>query len=377
MRCFAFTDESGNSGLNLFDTDQETFWTGTLIAYGDVDKKHTSFHKELLATVRKNELHGAELGFGGLEKIASRLSWFIREKKLSFSFGRVHKPFLACSKLFDLAFDSGANKAMPPLTYAVRHLRLINLLHFVQLLTLEDLREFWSLFEAQDPKRFGILLSTLAERVKFTPYDARSVQILSDVLRWGSQHPEAILDPFGKGDSPNFVAFCGLFGHLHSLHEQSGHVIGNFVHDEQNQFMSLFRESYDVLSRVQLADDRPLSIMSANIKELPSFDCSLSVRPSSQSFGLQLADVCMWLVRRVRDRGDEPRGNCRVLFECLIERSWLSHFDFEYLVRETRIGAEQIEQFLLSDEQLARGRAILRDMEESRLSRMARDDADD
>jgi hypothetical protein len=54
MRCFAFTDESGNSGLNLFDTGQETFWTGTLIAYGDVDKKYASFHKELLATVGNN-----------------------------------------------------------------------------------------------------------------------------------------------------------------------------------------------------------------------------------------------------------------------------------------------------------------------------------
>jgi hypothetical protein len=54
-----------------------------------------------------------------------------------------------------------------------------------------------------------------------------------------------------------------------------------------------------------------------------------------------------------------------------VEKSWLSHFDFEYLVREVQSGTEQIEKLPLSDEQLARGRAILRDMEASRLSRMA------
>ena len=139
MKRYAFTDESGNSGLNLFDTAQETFWTGTLIAYSDIDAKHKGFHKELLTVVGKGEIHGAEQGFGGIEKIASRLSWFIREKKLQFSFGRIHKPFLAASKLFDLAFDSGTNAAMPPQAYGVRQLRLLNLMHYIQLLNINDL----------------------------------------------------------------------------------------------------------------------------------------------------------------------------------------------------------------------------------------------
>ena len=244
MKCYAYTDESGNSGLKLFDVDQETFWTGTLVAFADVDTKYKTFHAELLTTVGKAELHGSELGFGGIDKIGGRLSWFIREKKLHFSFGRVHKPFLAASKLFDLVFDSGANEAMPSHGYGVRQLRLINLMHFVQLLTLDDLKEFWSVFATQDAQRLGVLLRTLAGRVESSPYDKRSLQILSDVLNWGSQHPEALLDPFGEGDSPNFVAFAGLFNHLHELHEQRGHVIESFVHDEQNQFVPSFARGF-------------------------------------------------------------------------------------------------------------------------------------
>ena|SRR5215469_16573265 len=111
--------------------------------------------------------------------------------------------------------------------------------------------------------------------------------------------------------------------------------------------------------------------MSENIKMLPSFDCSLEVRQSSKSLGLQLVDLCTWIVKRVRDRGDEPRGNCRVLLECLAERSWLSHFDFEHLVREVQAGTEQMERSPLSPEQLEKSRKILNDLETSRLKRMA------
>jgi hypothetical protein len=65
-----------------------------------------------------------------------------------------------------------------------------------------------------------------------------------------------------------------------------------------------------------------------------------------------------------------PRGNCRILFESLLERSWLTHFDFEYLVREVRTGAEEVEHLPMSPAKLARGRAILQDLEASRLQRM-------
>ncbi len=36
--CFiVYTDESGNTGENLFDTSQPYFWTGTLVSLFDID----------------------------------------------------------------------------------------------------------------------------------------------------------------------------------------------------------------------------------------------------------------------------------------------------------------------------------------------------
>jgi hypothetical protein len=366
MICHAFTDESGNTGLNLFDTDQESFWTGTLISFADVDTRYKSFHNELLTLVGRPELHGADLGFGGIEKIGARLAWFIREKKLRFSFGRVHKPFLAASKLFDLTFDSGTNRAMVAHAYGIRTLRLMLLMHFAQLLDLPDLKEFWDAFSAQDSKRFGALLGQLLQRAKVAGYDKRTIQILCDALGWGSQHPEAILDPFGEGDSPNLVAFCGLFNHLHLLHEQEGHVVGSFVHDEQNQFIPLIKEYYKMLSKWRFSD-HPLANIT-DVKQIPSFDCALIVKSSSQSFGLQLVDICLWMIKRVVDKGDKPRGLCRTLFECLAERSWISRFDFTDLVENVRAGVEYVSKLPVTEEQMEKGRSILEQFERKRLA---------
>jgi hypothetical protein len=368
MKCYAYTDESGHSGLELFRTDQESFWTGTLIAFSDVDVKYARFHKELLDTVGKTELHGNELGFGRIEKIAGRLSWFIREKKIHFSFGRVHKPFLAATKLFDFVFDSGSNKAMPTIGYNVRHLRLINLMHFVQLLEEGDLEEFWAIFTAQDAERFGIFLKGIAGRIQSAPYDKRSLQILSDVLNWGSQHPEAVLDPFGEGDSPNFVAFTNLFSHLHNFHKEYGHVVGSFVHDEQDEFVPSFRTAYDFLSKFEQKDG-PTSLM-PEINKIPSFNCELEVRSSVRSFGLQIVDVCLWLIRRVMERKDKPRGNCKTLTECLIERSWLSQHCFETVIEQVKAGTDFLQKLPLSEADLKRGRELLNQLETSRQARI-------
>ncbi|MGA2876714.1 MAG: DUF3800 domain-containing protein [Nitrososphaerales archaeon] len=368
MKRFAYTDESGNSGLKLFDSGQETFWTGTLIAYADVDTRYSRFHREFLALVGKQELHGAELGFGGMEAIASRLSSFIREKNLYFVFGRVDKPFLAASKLFDLAFDSGTNPGMPTHAYAVQQLRQLNLMHFVQMLQEGDLREFWDIFTKQDANRFGALLGNILKRVPETPFDQRTKQIFSDVLAWGSAHPDEVLDPFGEGDSPNYVAFSTLFGQLHTLHNETGDTIGSFVHDEQNQFVPMFAKGWDLLSKFE-GKNHPMATI-ADWKKIESFECDLVEKSSADSFGLQVIDVCMWLLRRAHDNRDNPRENCRTLFECLVERSTITRFDFETLVRSVESGARYVDNLPLTEKQLDKGRAMLAEFEEARQMRL-------
>ena len=189
------------------------------------------------------------------------------------------------------------------------------------------------------------------------------------MLTWGSQHPKAILDPFGVGDSPNFVAFTALFGHLHKLHETEGHVIGRFIHDEQDEFVPSFRGAYGFLSSDFQHQEHPMSLI-ADIKETATFDCPLEVRPSSQSFGLQIVDVCLWLVRRIFEGGDKHRGHCRTLFECILERSWLAQFSFENIVRQVHTGADWLYSRPFTNEDEQRAQKLLAESEERRLARL-------
>jgi hypothetical protein len=257
---------------------------------------------------------------------------------------------------------------MPSHAYGVQQLRQLNLMHFVQMLQEEDLREFWDLFAKQDATRFGALLGGILKRVPETPFDQRTKQIFNDVLTWGSEHPNEILDPFGEGDSPNFVAFSTLFGQLHTLHNETGDTIGSFVHDEQNQFVPMFVKGWDLLSKFE-GKNHPLAMI-ADWKKVESFECELVEKSSADSFGLQVIDVCMWLLRRIHDNDDKPREDCRTLFECLVERSMITRFDFETLVRSVEAGARYVDSLPLAEKQLDEGKAILAEFEEARQKRM-------
>ncbi len=365
---FAYTDESGNTGLNLFDEAQPTFWTGTLVAYADIDQRYGRYHKELLAITGRAEIHGAELGMHGIEKIADRILCLAKEKKLHFLFSRVDKGYLAAAKMFDLVFDSGTNMAMPTHAYAIQQLRLINNLHFVQMLEGDDLKDFWDIFRKQDSQRFGLLLARVRERLSSFPYDDRSKQIIGDVLEWGARNPAEILDPYGERDSPNFVAFIGLFDHLHSLNVEHGHRVASFVHDEQNQFMKVFKEAYKLVSKIRHKTG-PFTVIS-DIEKMDSFDADLIVRSSHESFGLQLVDVCLWLVKRVIDKDEAPSGQCERLVDWLICNNFLVRFDFGQVANSVKVGAQEVYRLPFSSEDEMNAKRLRQSFEEARLKRM-------
>ena len=177
----AYTDESGNTGLNLFDTDQPFFWTGTLLTPTDLDHLPAAIHQSCLDRAAAKELHGSALGLGGIEKIAGKLHQLLYRYKARFIFTRIHKLHVAAMKVVDTIFDSGNNDAvstfhLSPFTfhYEVR----INRLYFAQimsgLLDSTDREEFWKAYELCDPKGLVGILHRLRGRVESQIDDPRS-----------------------------------------------------------------------------------------------------------------------------------------------------------------------------------------------------------
>jgi len=120
---YAFTDEAGNTGLNIFDAAQPWFWTGTLLSSLNLDALAGEFRKILRSAV-SGELHANVLGVGGIEAIAPAIQWFLAKYTCSFIFTRVEKRTVASLKLVDCLLDSGNNQAVSPVHYNNRFLRL-------------------------------------------------------------------------------------------------------------------------------------------------------------------------------------------------------------------------------------------------------------
>ena len=370
----AYSDESGNSGNNLFDQNQPYFWTGTLVADSDLNTEATSLHRACLDLTGCKELHGQVLGLSGIEKIARKLEKFFSRRNIKFYFTCLEKRHLAATKFVDTLMDSGLNKAVSNLHYGVRLLRLSLAVQLIQLLDDDDRIQFWRVYESADAEGFRQILSRVREKLKFLRsqdiYHARTEQLLTDAIDWGLQYPEPLLrGTRSKLDSPNIVAFSLLVSMFHRLHQETGGRVATFIHDEQNEFAKFLKQSYELLRGFAFDENSAISIMT-DIKRVPTFSCELQIAKSSDCIGLQLADVVLWLTKRFTEMDGQIRGGCRDLALFIAQSGFISRFTLRSMQIEVLQMWQQLQKKDLSEEQLEKGRHFQDELEAARIRRM-------
>jgi hypothetical protein len=198
----AFTDETGNTGLNLFDPKQPFFWTGTLLTTVDWDSVPREIHQACLDRAGCPELHGNHLGLQGIERIAGRLIQLFRRYKTQFLFTRLEKRHFAATKFVDTLLDSGLNKAVSNFHYGIRFNRLYLAHVITALLDSDDREEFWDIvYPRGDAKGFARILRRLEGRIHSNVHDKRTRQLLLDAVAWGLVHPE----PYWREPDPPWI----------------------------------------------------------------------------------------------------------------------------------------------------------------------------
>lgn len=367
----AFTDETGNSGLNLFDRAQPFFWTGTLLTPIDWDQLPREIHEACLRRAGCPEMHGNQLGLGGIEPIAGKLMQLLFRYKASFLFTRIEKKHLVGTKFVDTLLDSGLNKAVANFHYGIRFNRLYLAHILVALLDTDDREEFWGVYAKADAKGFSRILRRLEGRIHSRVTDPRTRQLLLDAIEWGTANPEPLLAGTRSPlDSPNIVALTLLVHELHRLNHESGLTIQTFVHDEQQQFGKHLKTAFDVSKRFSNVDSTSPLAQLINIKEMATFDCEFRVASSKKSFGLQVLDVVLWLAKRFVDNPAAVHGACRDLAKYVIKYGYISQFTQESMFLEVARGFEVLQNSPVTAEQERKGRELLADLEASRVSRM-------
>lgn len=361
---FAYTDESGNTGHNLFDPRQPYFWTGTLLTHSDIDTTSWAQHESWTATLGVNELHGNELGIGRINKIAESVLSFLETQQAQFVFTQIEKRYHAAARFSFIILDSDYNKAVSPLhNFASAFHRRMSLDIFA-FLTYGEAKRFWSAYEICNLAEFVSILENLRLRIFECHPDERARQLLLDALAYAvSNASDVFRKKRADQDSPNLLALDLLLGGIHKVTGEHSKVV-MFRHDEQKQFGRAMSEQFDMAKNVR-GYAEPDTFM-FRLERVERFVCPISLVPSHTSIGLQLIDLGIYLTSQYLLGTYRPReDHCSALTTYIVNNAILQVFTYEGLVETSTQDYEAIMAREFTPEELARAEEM-RDLVEAR-----------
>ncbi|WFU07496.1 DUF3800 domain-containing protein (plasmid) [Rhizobium sp. CB3171] len=309
---YYFIDESGNTGLHLFDPNQPELYYGVLGCQSNLDIVGEALLKDLRKELGVKRLHAAELGVGRLTPIASRLAAFSKKNDVRFSMLKVVKPDHAIICFFDQVFDSGLNEAVPWHHYFTP-LRYILLLKIASLFDEQLKKDAWAARRETNTARCAEALTKLCnvllERVHRLP-DARSREIVTGALRWAAANPFEIGYGAGNHDtalqiSPNLVGFQQVMQVMATQSSKRRRRVKKITVDRQTEFNKAQAELAGWYENLRHAKHK--AEMGPG---MPKFDYSMmpevppTFTPGDESAGLELVDITLWVGKRLEERKD-------------------------------------------------------------------------
>lgn len=341
---FFYVDESGHTGSELFDAAQPVLYYGVISSDVNLDM----LAEERLAPLRKrlsvDRLHAAQLGVGRLATISEELVAIQKKFSLRFDLYRVNKPDHAVICFYDQVFDQAMNPAVTWTSYWTP-LRYILLLKLASLFEEDDARLAWSArTDTNRARANGRLIEVcqrIAGRVDQLP-DARSRQLIGDGLTWAAQNPDAIGYNVDHADdikqiSPNIIGFQFVMHGIAKRIMQRGKRASRIVVDRQSEFnkaQKTLSEFFAAASGIEGATGPGMPKISfAGMPKTP-----IEFAAGTDSAGLELVDVYLWIFKRLIDGKDmapelmplvyaqRHRGNTDEVSLRAIETRWEQHF---------------------------------------------------
>ena len=375
MCAHAYIDESGNTGLNLFDPAQPNFLHVAMTSPVDFDEVFRARVDDIASSARVDYLHASEMGQESVEMIAQDLSELVQFSQIRFHFAYVVKSDAAVAKFYDALFDSGENPAASVIGYNSRLLRLGLLLQFATLVTPDDAELFWN---AMTSPRSSIVeeqaiqaIENVLQRTNSLT-DARSRQLIEDTLNWSRQN----IGSFSfwtstrserYGQLPNLFTLPMLFSGIYEAARLWNDRVNKIIHDRQSQFARTLQDWHSFLEGL---NSEPIHLFGdTSIRFADIRGSEFEFAESRSSPGLQVVDVVLWIFSRLISQRSVGR-HATELFDLCFSTDSFNYLSFEMLSEEVRFMIIALENQPISDEQLSRGRQFVEQMEATRLERM-------
>lgn len=372
---FAYIDESGNTGKNIFDKAQPDFFTAAVVVKGDFDARWGPRVSAIAQRLGNSAIHANELGIGRLEAVAGDLVDILIEADAHVFVSRVEKRYLLAAKMFDVFFDSGENAGVAWHHYNIRPLKLTLAFKLAYVVDEEVARDFWDFMlisrKAEATKRIPGICEKLKARLKAIP-DARSRQILGEGLDWVKTHPEcvgvvAIEQKAAKqGHFPNLVGFMGLLRGLDQFARERKKKFSTIVHDETNEFQAMLAYWHGLHAN---ASAEPINHAGETWSVQLNPGSQFKICKDGDSPGIQMADTALWLYGQ-SIKGKSLPTDCARFLRFVIQRGYLNDFSFagvekglmaqwgEILATPVEPAQWQDGQKLISDWECARKKAM-------------------
>jgi hypothetical protein len=377
---FAFVDETGNTGRNLFDEAQPDFFSGALITKSNFDLVYRKNVQAIAAKYGQHTLHANALGPDKIDKIAPALLKILKKADARLFISRVEKKYLLATKVFDTLFDSGENAAVPWHIYNVRPLRIMLAFKVALLVDLDIAQRFWNaLLEKNETlarTEMVQICTILLQRVSLVP-DVRSQEIISEGLNWITQHPETIhfhndSKLARNGHMPNMVAFANLLDGLENFSKRWDRPVRRITHDKQSEFEATLKFWHEMFSH---ASPEPISLPGETAVIQKVVESQFQVATDDDSPGIQIIDVILWLYLQIVRGKFISRESAR-LMNFAFKRAWMNDFSFDGVDRRIEEQFGEILRGDLIEEQADCARRMIAESEQQRLVSMKRYEQD-
>jgi hypothetical protein len=377
---YAYVDETGNTGHNLFDAAQPDFYTAALITKGDFDLAFAVSTKAIAQKLGIHSLHGQELGVAKLESAAPDILRLLSAAKANFFVSRVEKKYLLGTKVFDSLFDSGENAAMAWHHYNLRPLKIMLAFKTAFILDDETARLFWQCILEPSQEKALAMLPRICERLLGNLHclpDARSREILGGGLEWARDHPESIQIHTDRKSArhchfPNMVAFVNLLDGLESYSKHFKRPVARITHDRQSEFQRTLSASHDMFSN---ASPEEVTWAGETYSMQRVVGSSFEVKADEASPSLQVTDIVLWLYHQLRKEKPLPDG-CMAILGYVLENGWENDFSFAGVERMYLEKWQTIMDTPLPPRKEEETRQMLAKVEQSRLQSMERYERD-
>ncbi|MCO8018228.1 DUF3800 domain-containing protein [Brevundimonas diminuta] len=378
---FAYVDESGNTGKNIFDIAQPDFFTAALVSKGDFD---LIWGPRVVAVAKKtggSAIHANELGLGRLEAVADDLLDILIDAQANFFVSRVEKRYLLATKMFDVLFDSGENAAVAWHNYNFRPLKIMLAFKLAHAIDEEVAREFWDFILITRREEATKRLPAICEKLKLllpAIPDARSREVLGDGLDWVIKHPECIhvvqieQKAAKQGHFPNLVAFMNLLRGLDEHAKSRRKQIARIVHDEQSEFGKMLEYWHGLHAN---AAPEPITWVDETWSVQLNPGSDFLIQRDEDSPGIQMADTALWLYGQSLKGKDLPPACARFLW-FVLQRGYHSDFSFQGVSDSMMERWGEVFFGPMEEEKLEAARKLLAEGEEARQASMARYDTD-